>query len=50
MALTSNGVLHFVSPATTKELLTPVQFVPSNAYATDLTSINGVVYTATLNE
>ena len=50
MALTSDGVLHFVSPVSAKELLKPVQFVPSNAYAADLASINGVVYTATENE
>jgi hypothetical protein len=50
MALTSDGVLHFVSPVSAKELLKPVQFVPPNAQATDLASINGVVYTATVNE
>ena len=50
MALTSDGVLHFVSPVTAKELLKPIQFVPANAHATDLASVNGVVYTATVNE
>jgi outer membrane protein assembly factor BamB len=50
MALASDGVLHFVSPVTAKELLKPVQFVPANAHATDLAAVNGVVYTATVNE
>jgi outer membrane protein assembly factor BamB len=50
MALASDGVLHFVSPVTAKELLKPLQFVPANAHATDLASVSGIVYTATVNE
>ncbi len=50
MALSSDGVLHFVSPVTAKELLKPLRFIPPNARATDLAAINGVVYTATVNE
>jgi outer membrane protein assembly factor BamB len=49
MALSSDGVLHFVSPVTAKELMKPVQFVPANARATDLAAVNGFVYTATVN-
>jgi outer membrane protein assembly factor BamB len=48
-ALSSDGVLHFVSPVSAKELLKPLQFVPANAHATDLAWVNGVVYTATVN-
>jgi outer membrane protein assembly factor BamB len=47
--MASDGVLHFVSPVTAKELLKPVQFVPPNAHATDLAAVNGRVYTATVN-
>jgi outer membrane protein assembly factor BamB len=50
MALSSDGVLHFVSPVTAKELLKPVQFIPPNAHSTDLAAVNGAVYTATVNE
>jgi outer membrane protein assembly factor BamB len=50
MALSSDGVLHFVSPVTAKELMKPVRFVPANARATDLAAVNGIVYTATVNE
>lgn len=46
--LTSDGVLHFVSPITAKELLKPVPFLPANARATDLTWVNDVVYAATV--
>jgi outer membrane protein assembly factor BamB len=49
MALASDGVLHFLSPITTKELLKPLQFIPANAHATDLAAVNGVIYTATVN-
>jgi outer membrane protein assembly factor BamB len=35
---------------TAKELLKPVQFLPPNAHATDLTAVNGKIYTATVNE
>ncbi len=48
--LSSDGVLHFVSPVTAKELLKPVPFLPANARATDLAWVNGIVYTATINE
>jgi outer membrane protein assembly factor BamB len=48
--LSSDGVLHFVSPVTAKELLKPVQFLPPNAHATDLTAVNGKIYTATVSE
>ncbi len=48
--LSSDGVLHFVSPVSAKELLKPVQFLPANANATDLAWVNGMVYTATVNE
>jgi outer membrane protein assembly factor BamB len=48
--LASDGVLHFVSPISAKELLKPVPFVPANANATDLAWIGGIVYTATVGE
>jgi hypothetical protein len=47
--LSSDGILHFVSPVTAKELLKPLQFVPENAHATDLAWVNNVVFTATVN-
>jgi len=49
MELASNGVLHFLSPVTAKELLKPLPFIPANARATDLAPVNGVIYTATVN-
>jgi len=49
MVLASDGVLHFLSPITAKELLKPLQFIPANAHATDLAAVNGVIYTATVN-
>jgi outer membrane protein assembly factor BamB len=54
-ALASDGVLHFVSPVSAKELLKPVPFIPANANATDLAwinfaSISSIVYTATVGE
>jgi outer membrane protein assembly factor BamB len=49
MVLASDGVLHFLSPVTAKELLKPLQFIPANAHATDLAAVNGVIYTATVN-
>jgi hypothetical protein len=48
--LASDGVLHFVSPISAKELLKPAAFIPANANATDLTWISGIVYTATVGE
>jgi len=48
--LASDGVLHFVSPISAKELLKPVPFIPANANATDLAWIRGIVYTATVGE
>ena len=49
-ALASDGVLHFVSPISAKELLKPVPFIPANANATDLAWISSIVYTATVGE
>ena len=48
--LASDGVLHFVSPVSAKELLKPVPFIPTNANATDLAWTSGIVYTATVGE
>lgn len=48
--LSSDGVLHFVSPVSAKELLKPVPFIPANANATDLSWVSGMVYTSTINE
>jgi outer membrane protein assembly factor BamB len=48
--LASDGVLHFVSPISAKELLKPLPFIPANANATDLAWISGIVYTATVGE
>ena len=48
--LASDGVLHFVSPISAKELLKPVPFIPANANATDLAWISSIVYTATVGE
>jgi outer membrane protein assembly factor BamB len=48
--LSSDGVLHFVSPVSAKELRKPVPFIPANANASDLAWIGGMVYTATAGE
>jgi outer membrane protein assembly factor BamB len=48
--LASDGVLHFLSPVSAKELLKPDPFIPANANAADLAWINGIVYTATVGE
>jgi outer membrane protein assembly factor BamB len=48
--LASDGVLHFLSPISAKELLKPVPFIPANANATDLAWISSIVYTATVGE
>jgi outer membrane protein assembly factor BamB len=48
--LAGDGVLHFVSPVSAKELLEPMPFIPANANATDLAWVGGIVYTATVGE
>ena len=48
-ALSGDGTLHGLTLHDGLDGIQPIPFLPSGAQATDLTLINGVVYTATMN-
>ena len=48
-ALSNDGVLHGLTTHDGLDGIQPIPFLPAGAQASDLTMINGVIYTATMN-
>jgi outer membrane protein assembly factor BamB len=48
-ALSSDGQLHTLGPYSGKDLARPLPFLPPGAHATDLITVNNIVYAATMN-